>query len=320
MTEGSFGTNSLATITASNLKSHQISIRDYVAMGTQFTITAVECSVDVMDDLVNYTNTLESLWTRFRDSSELMQINLNPGEIIKVSPETIRLLQEMQYGFELTAGLYDPNVLRSMINSGFGESLLNPAEHSRLLGTSQSNSTVDDLIIDINNCTVMNPSGLGLDAGGIGKGLAADLLAERALSTGVQGISVFAGGEVRVAGVSPMEAGWTVNIQHPLDENVSLGVLDLIDGGVATSSPIGRLSEAGGHIIDPKKQTPTNEVALQATVVAGDCVDAEVLAKMCLLMPPALAIERIEKIGVDALIYTSDDKLFMSAGWEELCQ
>ena len=295
-------------------------IHFHVAMGTQFAFTGVNCSDENFHDLMKFTDELERKWTRFSSTSELMQVNLNPNTHQPVSPETIRLFQEMQYGHQLTRGLFDPNVLNAMVNLGFAVSSLDTSRTTSALQNTHTDATVMDIEIDIEACTVKIPEGIAVDPGGIGKGLAADLLAERAIFSGADGMAVFAGGEVRVLGKPPTGSGWTIGVEHPVNEGEFIEVLDLIDGGVATSSPFGRISESGGHIVDPRTSQQPDTTAMQVTVVAGDAVDAEVIAKMCLLMPPELAIERVEEIGVDALIYVSDNEQHSTIGWNELCQ
>src|SRR5207302_3615788 len=87
--------------------------------------------------------------------------------------------------------------------------------------------------------TVRLPQGAAIDPGGIGKGLAADIVAEEMLEAGAGGVCVNVGGDLRVAGCPPTPAGWTVGVDDPFG-GPPLTTLALQDGAIATSSRLGR--------------------------------------------------------------------------------
>ena len=60
------------------------------------------------------------------------------------------------------------------------------------------------------------PAGVGFDPGGIGKGLAADLVADETMAGGALGVCVNMGGDLRVRGRSPDSESWTVAVEHQL--------------------------------------------------------------------------------------------------------
>ena len=86
-----------------------------------------------------------------------------------------------------------------------------------------------------------------LDLGGIGKGFAAERVAELLALTGPSLVS--AGGDVAVRGV-PTEGTWAVAV----DDTLTLG---LTRGGLATSGRDRRRWRRGGveqhHLIDPRR-------------------------------------------------------------------
>ena len=59
------------------------------------------------------------------------------------------------------------------------------------------------------------PIGIGFDAGGIGKGLAADLVATELIAEGVGGVCVNIGGDLRVIGESPSGDGLDTGDRTP---------------------------------------------------------------------------------------------------------
>ena len=68
--------------------------------------------------------------------------------------------------------------------------------------------------IEIDGREVRLPAGTGFDSGGIGKGLAADLVAVEVMAAGADGVCVNLGGDLRVLGTSS-DGSWTVAVEHP---------------------------------------------------------------------------------------------------------
>jgi thiamine biosynthesis lipoprotein len=122
-----------------------------------------------------------------------------------------------------------------------------------------------------------------VDPGGIGKGLAADLVAVELLDAGAAGCLVNVGGDLRALGRSPTDAGWVVTVPDPYRPGAELLRAALPEGGVATSSRLERRWRAGGievhHLIDPSTGAPANGDIVAATVVAAQAWEAEVLVK-----------------------------------------
>ena len=97
---------------------------------------------------------------------------------------------------------------------------------------------------------IRRPPGVRLDTGGTGKGLAADLLAQRLDGRW----AVDCGGDIRVSAGEPFE----VNVRHPLTHE-PIHTLQLSDGAVATSGLDTRLWRAPDgtprhHLLDPRTE------------------------------------------------------------------
>ncbi|HEY4331348.1 MAG TPA: FAD:protein FMN transferase, partial [Ilumatobacteraceae bacterium] len=139
--------------------------------------------------------------------------------------------------------------------------------------------------------------GIGFDPGGIGKGLAADLVAREMMDLGVKGACVNIGGDVRVAGSSPSGGGWTLAIEHPWCSR-PIALVGLQGGAVATSSVLGRTWSVGGnarhHLIDPSTREPSHSDLALASVVAGEAWEAEVYAKAVLLRGSGRAFDLLD--------------------------
>jgi len=285
-------------------------------MGTNFFCLVVGGNNEICDAVYQFANELETKWSRYIPTSELMQINNNPESMIQVSDATLRLVNEMKNGFEVTQGIFSGNILGELIDLGFANSRINPENVTNWQARAKSVADLSDVEIDLQNKSVSVPSGVALDSGGIGKGLAADLMSDYAMQLGAMGIAVFAGGDVAVKGMAPDAAGWKVNISDPGDVDKFIDTISLSRGGLATSSPMGWRIKDAHHIIDPRTHKSSDSDVLQATIIAQNASQAEVLAKMCVILESHEGISRIDSLGVAALVIDNTYQVHTSQHWE----
>lgn len=285
-------------------------------MGTSFFCVLVGADNEICDAVYSLALDLESKWSRFLPDSEVMLLNNNPGSLHEVSDATLRLVSEMKLGFELTQGLYSANILGDLIDLGFAQSRSNPLNVTTWQTRAQSSADLPAVVIDLDAKSVSVPSGVALDAGGIGKGLAADLMSDYAMQLGAMGVAVFAGGDVAVKGMSADASGWKVDIRDPKNGDDSIAAVALSRGGLATSSPMGWQKANAHHIIDPRSHKSSDSDVLQATVIAQNAAQAETLAKMCVILGSQAGISRIDSLGAAALIVDNTNQVHTSQNWE----
>jgi thiamine biosynthesis lipoprotein len=289
---------------------------DFQAMGTSFFCILVGADQEICGATFNLANELEAKWSRFIPDSELMLLNNNPDSMHVVSDATLRLVSEMKLGHELTQGLYTANILGELIDLGFAESRVNSANVTTWQARAHSSADLSDVVIDLEAKSVSVPSGVALDAGGIGKGLAADLMSDYAMQLGAMGVAVFAGGDVAIKGMSVEAAGWRVDISDPNDVTKFIASVELSRGGLATSSPMGWKIGNSHHIIDPRTLKSSNSNVIQATVIAQNASQAEVLAKMCVILQASEGLARINELGVAALLVDEENQVHTSENWK----
>jgi thiamine biosynthesis lipoprotein len=289
---------------------------DFHAMGTSFFCVLVGADEEIYDSIYSLAIELESKWSRFIPDSEVMVLNNNPDSMHQVSDATLRLVSEMKLGFELTHGLYSANILGDLIDLGFAKSRSNPENITLWSANTKTPADLPDVEIDLDTKSVSVPSGVALDAGGIGKGLAADLMSDYAMQLGALGVAVFAGGDVAVKGMAQDAAGWKVNISDPNQEENFIDTICLSRGGLATSSPMGWKIGNSHHIIDPRTQQSSDSDVLQATVIAQNAAQAEVLAKMCVILGTREGISQIDSLGAAALIVDDTNQVHTSENWK----
>ena len=267
---------------------------------------------------------LEARWSRFLPDSEISRLNRRPGVPVLVAPETFQLIDHAlhrvaDHGREVRSD--DP---RRATRRGLRPQLRASRSHEILLrrgrgrrATARHTSeppTAPDIHLDRVVGTVRLGSNTTFDAGGIGKGFAADLVVDELMSSGARGVLVSIGGDLRAAGEAPAESSWVVAIADPLDPQHVLGNLCLGAGAVASSwrtkrTWIGSDGLPHHHLIDPRTGRSAANGVAGVTVVAAQGWRAEVLAKAAFLAGPDDGPALIAQSGAAGIVVADDGSL-----------
>jgi len=267
---------------------------------------------------------LENKWSRFIDTSEISLINTADGKEKYVSQDTITLVRYLVDAQSRTHGLFDPSLLPALIGLGYGVSRVNSSLKSAIAPHAQWAIPLGETRIDQASGAVRLPSGATLDPGGLGKGLAADIVATELIALGATGVCVSIGGDMRIAGDSELNVGWSVAVESPFDESTDLTTLVMHSGGIATSSTrgkrwVGPLGEMH-HVLHPNTATPLSESPgqlVQSTVLASEAVWAEVFATALLVGGLEDGMPLIDQLGMAAMAVTVDGDIIESSTWKE---
>jgi thiamine biosynthesis lipoprotein len=265
---------------------------------------------------------LERCWSRFLPDSDITRLNLAGGQPRRVDHTTITLLLAMVDAWRATDHRFDPSTLPALLAAGYRSSIDDPRRVTVLPsgalhvgGFDAVDVSLDDVEIDIERNEVRLPPGLAIDAGGIGKGLAADLAVLRALDAGADGALIGIGGDLSMGGHPPV-GGWLVEIEHP--DGPNLGTVTVTGGGVATSSTRSRRWRQGDderhHVIDPWTGEPSTTDLATVTVVARAGWLAEAHATEAILAGSDHVIDTLDRhelsgvaIAADGRVLTTDD-------------
>ena len=290
-------------------------------MGGHFAVTVVEAGNELVGEVISYLHNLESLWSRFMPTSEISRLNNSPGVPLEVSPETLTLVKLLIDGYRLTNGLFDPTTLPLTIANGYASSHVDSSRVTVLPESASWPGDVESIVINEASSTVILPLGTTLDPGGLGKGLAADLGVELAMSRGAQGALVSANGDVRASGLSPDGRAWRIGVEHPLEKHLEIAQIHISGGAVVTSSQMtNRWKTDTGethHIIDIQTGKSAQTEVLSATVVCAKAALGEVLAKLAFLLPIQEAVEQIVAKGAQVCIVDANMMMHTSDGWDE---
>jgi len=170
---------------------------------------------------------------------------------------------------------------------------------------------------------VVLPAGVRVEPGGIGKGLAADLVTSELLDAGAAGALVNLGGDVRVRGNDGTDGGgWVIGIEDPHEDTRDVAVVTIADGAVCTSSRLFRRwrTRAGEahHLLDPSTGRHLGGDVDAVTVVAGEAWWAEALTKAVFVAGADAAVEVVESGGVCGLLVLSDGLVMRTGPWSEI--
>jgi thiamine biosynthesis lipoprotein len=256
---------------------------------------------------------LERRWSRFDERSEISALNRHTGDPVVVSAETVELVERALDAWRLTHGWFDPTVLGDLVRAGYDR----PFEIAPPAAAGASSLHAGASGIQVIANAVRLPAGTGFDPGGIGKGLAADLVVDELRAEGAHGVCVNLGGDVRVDGTSPSGDAWTVAIEYPEGDR-QIARVGVVRGAVATSTTLRRRwrvgTEVRHHLIDPATGAPSRTALPFATVVAGHAWTAEVLAKALVLRGVPAHFDDVERAGAAALAVDDDGDITSSAG------
>lgn len=290
---------------------------------------------------------LEQSWSRFRETSELNRLNSLSGTgPVVVSADLLTLVWHMQRAWEITRGLFDPTMLSEIKAAGYDADYATVIARGALAGVASWNSgsattqvrssAMGTVEIDLEASTVSLPAGVGLDPGAIGKGLAADIIANELMSVGAKGVLIDLGGDIVVAGLPEDSDAWVLAIEDERDPDNSdrepqlvrfAPTVDLDDSreadefetmGIATSSTLYR-RWAGGtrhHVLDPRTGQMADPQVVQATVWCGAGWLAEVSATAALLMKFDEALEWLTQHERGYTLMTSSHMMTSLVGVE----
>ena len=245
----------------------------------------------------------EARFSRFRQDSELCQLNRAAGTWFQASAGLFDMVEDALQLHRLTDGLFDPSILNALEQAGYDRSMdairaLDPQPPATVT-TRSAPSILRQTRLDPVRKAIQLPSGVQIDLGGIAKGWIAEktlLLLEEYTPA----CAVSAGGDMAFHGLPQGEPAWQVSLEDPRDEQAVLAVLQVSSGALATSTVTRRRWLQGGqvrhHIIDPRSGAPAKVEWLSVSVGAPKATIAEAFAKAILIGGSSLGTQLAAQI------------------------
>jgi FAD:protein FMN transferase len=268
-----------------------------------------EAARAAVDDAREFIAGFEARLSRFRPDSELCALNADSRDEIPASPLLRDAVEAGIRAAERTGGLVDPTLLTELEECGYASSRegKEPAHLVTALALAPARRPAAPsplanwrrITVDEAFGIVRRPPGVRFDTGGIGKGLAADMLGERL--AWADRFVADCGGDLRVGGDRIEVEPFDVRVRHPLTgEHSHTFCLD--GGAVATSGLDVRVWQRADcrfahHLLDPATGEPAWTGLVGATALGPTALEAETLAKAALLSGPDGAREVLADHG-----------------------
>jgi thiamine biosynthesis lipoprotein len=252
----------------------------------------------------------EQIFSRFRLTSELNEVNRTSGRWTKVSETFWTVMQISLENKKLTHGLVTPEALNALEAAGYSVSFEEMANQmDSLLRQPITQSEGGEIELDEGTRSIRLPQGSRIDLGGVVKGWAAwqSMLRLQEFAP----VLVDAGGDIAISGTMDAQQPWPVGVTDPQDANRNTHLLMVGGGGLATSGRDYRKWQRNGrwqhHIIDPRINRPAETDILSATIFAKDLVTAEAYAKMAMILGSEFAKPELETVSGLAYLFVLED-------------
>ena len=290
-------------------------------MGCAVDVVIVDGSPDLLYLARTSIDHLERRWSRFLPESDISRLNHAAGSTVHIDPATVVLLRAMVDGWRATEGAFDPTLLAPLVGLGYAASWHEPSVVTSLPHGALLHGDLERLALDPQRNLASIPAGSCLDPGGIGKGLAADMVVGYLIAAGAHGASVSIGGDVAVRGTAPQDGGWLVGVADPIYLSIENAQLAIVLGGVATSGTLRRTWRADDgtavhHLLDPATGRPAHHAReiVAVTVVAGTAAWAEVWTKAVMVRGAAM-LEVLDRLGLGAQLTYADRSIAVNESW-----
>jgi len=248
------------------------------ALGGECELYGIDIDAAALKEGQGWALRMHDRFTRFEPNSELSRLNASAGRWSSVSSEMEALLRESLRAFDISDGLVNVAVLPALLAAGY----------TRDFAAGPTATTAAPRIRPLPEVLQLRPGearlaeGASLDLGGIAKGWLADRLAA---DLG-RNVLVNLCGDLCARGGGATGEGWPVGFGGK--------TLLLMDLGAATSGTTKRAWEGGHHLIDPRTGLPAKTDLSEVSVLAATATDAEIYAKVALLLGASAAPKWLE--------------------------
>jgi thiamine biosynthesis lipoprotein len=210
-----------------------------------------------------------------------------------------------------TRGRFDPTILDALERAGYDRTFELVADRDDGVDVERPPGCAH-VELDPETSRVRLPPGTRLDLGGLGKGLAADLIARGLIDRGTRTALVGLGGDLRARGEPPAD-GWAIPVEDP---RVGAGLAfehRLRSGAIVTSTTRMRTWRRNvrqyHHLIDPSTGDSARAGVAAVVACAPDAWWAEGIAKAIVVAGPEEGIELARANNVHAWLFLDDDRV-----------
>jgi len=290
------------------------------AMGTEVSVLLPQTHAWAAGIVWDLFEQWEATLSRFRPDSELAYLNARGGAAVRVSRLLLEVTAAALHAAAWTGGAFDPTVLRALEASGYDRTFEAVAPDGPALRRVRTRIDWRAVRLDVGRNTVQLPYGVGLDFGGIAKGMAVDRALDTLARVGVPYALLDAGGDLAVRGLPPGQPSWTIAVPGPQ----AVYAVHVERGALATTGRGRRHWLRGGerqhHVIDPRTGRPVATGLWAVTVVAGRCGRAEAAAKAAFVRGVTAGGDWLAAQGLGGLFQDEEGAAVPIGAWPQTLQ
>ena len=290
--------------------------QDFYAMDTAMSIRAYGSHAqDAINQCVQYINALEQDISRTQEGSDLSALNSAEGKPVGLSEQTADVLEQALRLAGETGGCFDPTTAPLSDLWGIG------TEHAAVPAQTDIDAALELVgyqSVKLDGTEASLPAGACIGLGGIGKGYAADHVAQLLRDAGVKRAVITLGGNIYVLGEKEDGVPWTVGITDPDNPGDYFATLGVSDTSVVTSGDYERYFEQDGtrycHIFDPETGWPAQTDLRSVTVVSECSTEADAYTTALFVMGYDRAKAFCEEHGIEAVFVKKDHTVSVTDG------
>ncbi|ANS73430.1 thiamine biosynthesis protein ApbE [Paenibacillus yonginensis] len=276
-----------------------------------------------LDDIKPLLERLDRELSRTKEGGDIYEVNRLAGvEAVPVSDETLEAVkQSLAYAKEMD-GLFDPTIGPLVDLWGIG------TEKARVPKQQEIDEVLKlinykEVQIDDTAKTIKLPCrGMVLDLGGIGKGYAADKVADYLRSQGITSALIDLGGSsIITLGTKPDGSLWNIGLQDPdQSRGTQLGTIKINNEVIDDSGVYERFFMQDGiryhHILDPRTGFPAQNGIKSLTIMSPNATDADALSTGVFLMGVQDGLTYLEALPekIEAFFVTDNNKIYATPG------
>jgi FAD:protein FMN transferase len=271
---------------------------------------------------------IDATLSDYRPESELSRVTRRAGEgpvavsrdLLRVAAASDALARETDGAFDITIGrltaLWRQARRDGRLPDAASLQAARAASGYRLLVVNERAGTL-----------TVTRAGVRLDAGGVGKGYAADEAARVLVEHGIMSFLVAASGDIVVGDPPPGERGWVVAVEygggrtsglHDRERRHTPRSVLLQNAAISTSGPAEQAMVVDGirysHILDPRTGVGVTH-PLQVTVIAPSGIEADALATAVAVLGPDRGVRLIERRPATSVLVLGPDGAIASSRW-----
>lgn len=280
-----------------------------------------EYLAEVADGCADILNKVDLAISAHNESSDVYALNSDINRMLSADEMLVSLLDTADRISSLTGGAYDYTLgaLTELWNITGG----GPVPSEEDINEALSHCGADKFKIDGSSITKVDKEAK-LDFGGIGKGVATQLILEYLDTTDVSYGLVSLGGNIGVYGKKPEYGNFKIGIRDPESTDSVIGYLYLNSGFVSVSGDYERFFEEDGvryhHILDPKTGYPADSGLRSVAVHTANGASADALSTALFILgvEDAMKLYNEGTLDFEAVFITDDGRIIATPGLADM--